>query len=64
MAFEDIAMINPAAVIRAARSTPYHGKRVIDRLTSEGRISPADTGTGRTALTPRDGETVYNELTK
>jgi hypothetical protein len=60
--FEDTPLISSAAIVRRAGATPYHGRKVIARLVTDGQIKPVITGTHREILTPRDSEILFNRL--
>ena len=62
MTFEDTPLINSAAIVRRAGATPYHGRKIIGKLTDAGAIKPVVTGTHRELLTPRDGKVLFNKL--
>jgi predicted transcriptional regulator len=62
MDFKDKKVIPAPAIFRAANVSATRGKKVIEQLAEEGRITPMCTPTRRTNLSIRDGETVYVAL--
>ncbi len=62
--FNDLALIPTTRIIRAAGVSDTYGNRRLQKCIDEGIVKrPRRTVTGRTDLTPPDGQAFYQALT-
>lgn len=64
MSFDEIPVIPVANIYRAAMVSTTRGDRVLRELYAQQKVTPIKTPTGRIVLSPTDGRTVYEALTR